>query len=92
MGVSDQAAHQSLAQWFNPAAFAPPAPFTYGNASRTIPNIMSDGMVDFDFSLYKDFALTERFKLQLKGEAFHLRHTRTGRDLHTPGNGDGHGS
>jgi hypothetical protein len=76
-GVDDHAAQQSLTQWFNKAAFSIPAPFTYGNASRTIPNIMSDGMFDMDFALYKDFALSERFKLQLKGEAFNLTNTPT---------------
>jgi hypothetical protein len=76
-GVNDQVAQPSLSQWFNKAAFSIPAPFTYGNASRTIPNIMSDGMFDMDFSLYKDFAIRERFRLQLKGEAFNLTNTPT---------------
>ena len=76
-GVSDQPAQQSLSQWVNKAAFSIPAPFTYGNASRTVPNIMSDGMFDMDFSLYKDFAIKERFKIQLKGEAFNLTNTPT---------------
>jgi len=84
-GVNDMAASQTLTQWFNTAAFAPPAPFTYGNASRTIPNVMSDGMFDLDFSLYKTFLITERFKFTLKGEAYNLTNTPTfdvpGRDV-----------
>jgi hypothetical protein len=84
-GVNDQAVKQTLTQWFNTAAFTPPAPFTYGNASRTIPNVMSDGMFDLDFSLYKTFLITERFKLNLKGEAYNLTNTPTfdvpGRDV-----------
>jgi hypothetical protein len=84
-GVSDQMENQTLTQWFNTAAFAPPAPFTYGNASRTIPNISSDGMFDLDFALYKSFFITERFRLNLKCEAYNLTNTPTfdvpGRDV-----------
>jgi uncharacterized protein YbbC (DUF1343 family) len=44
-GVSDKAQNQSLSQWFNTAAFSAPAPFTYGTASRTLPDVMSDGVL-----------------------------------------------
>jgi hypothetical protein len=76
-GVSAVPDHQTLDQWINKGAYSIPAPFTYGNSSRTIPNLMSDGLVDLDFSLYKDFTLRERARIQLKGEAYNLTNTPT---------------
>ena len=58
--------------WFNTAAFSVPAPFTYGNASRTIPNIMGPRLINEDFALYKDFVIREKYKIDLRGEAFNL--------------------
>jgi hypothetical protein len=71
-GVSDRLAHPSLAEWFNTAAFSVPAPFTYGDASRTIPNVMAPRLINEDFALYKDFVIKERYKIDLRGEAFNL--------------------
>jgi hypothetical protein len=71
-GVSDQVANPSLAQWFNTAAFTQPAPFTFGNASRTIPNVMGPRLINTDFALYKDFRIRERYIVDLRGEAFNL--------------------
>ena len=56
--------------WFNPAAFAYPAPGTYGNLGRNI--AFGPGMYQIDSSLHKQFALNERFSLDLRGEAFNL--------------------
>ena len=69
-GVSDQLAHPTIAQWFNTAAFTPPAPFTFGNASRTIPNVMGPRLINTDFALYKDFRIREKYIIDLRGEAF----------------------
>jgi hypothetical protein len=76
-GVSPKLENPTLAAWIDKAAYSIPAPFTYGNAGRTIPNVMSDGLFNIDFSLYKDFNIMERFKLQLKGEAYNLTNTPT---------------
>lgn len=81
-GVSDKAATQSLAQWFNTAAFAAPAPFTYGNVARTLPNISSGNVMNLDFSAFKNFTLRERYKFQFRAEAFNLTNTPT---FDTPG-------
>jgi len=76
-GVSDQADQPTLTNWFNKAAFKVPDPFTFGNSGRTIPNLMSDGMFDLDVSLYKTFVVKERYRLELKGEAFNATNTPT---------------
>jgi outer membrane receptor protein involved in Fe transport len=76
-GVSDQAAAQSISQWFNTAAFTAPAPFTYGNVARTLPDVSGDGLFNLDFSLFKNFSIREKFRFQFRVEAFNLTNTPT---------------
>jgi hypothetical protein len=52
------------------AAFATPAAYTFGNASRNI--VTGPGLVDFDFSVFKEFPITERARLQFRSEFFNL--------------------
>jgi outer membrane receptor protein involved in Fe transport len=81
-GVSDRPAAQSLSQWFNTAAFTAPPPFTYGNVSRTLPDISSGTVKNLDFSAFKNFTYREKYKLQFRAEAFNLTNTPT---FDTPG-------
>jgi hypothetical protein len=53
-------------QWFNPAAFAAPAPFTWGNSSRNM--LFGPGSYNWDASMAKSFSATEKIKLQLRGD------------------------
>jgi hypothetical protein len=57
-------------QWFNTAAFAFPAPGTFGNAGRNI--LDGPGFQNVNASLVKNTALSERFNLQFRAEAFNL--------------------
>jgi len=57
-------------QWFNTAAFAFPAPGTFGNAGRNI--LEGPGFQSVNVSLVKNTALTEGVKLQFRAEAFNL--------------------
>jgi hypothetical protein len=68
----DGAAQQRLDQWFNTAAFSVPAPFTFGNASRTLPDARSHGIANYDFTLFKNTRITERVGLQFRTEVFNL--------------------
>ncbi len=81
-GVSDHAPQQSLSQWFNAAAFTAPLPYTYGNVSRTLPDVSSDGLFNLDFSLFKNFSIREKLRWQFRAEAFNLTNTPT---FDTPG-------
>jgi len=57
-------------QWFNPSAFMLPPAGTYGNAGRNI--LIGPGLADFDMSLFKTTAITERFKAEFRAEFFNL--------------------
>jgi hypothetical protein len=61
--------NQSIAHWYNPAAFAQPAANTFGNAGRNI--LRGPGLVDVDFSMGKNFIMPryERVRLQLRIDA-----------------------
>lgn len=61
---------QNRNQWFNPAAYAVPAPFLFGNASRN--SLRGPNLFDAGFSLAKSFAVTERFNLQFRWEVFNV--------------------
>ena len=62
-------------KWFDPAAFATPAQFTYGNSGRNI--LYGPGRVNFDFSVFKEFRIIEGLKLQFRTEFFNLfNHTQ----------------
>lgn len=59
---------KSLNEWFNTAAFAQPAPNTFGNSGRDI--ITMPGINNWDVGILKDFAFTERLRFQLRLETF----------------------
>jgi len=61
-----------LGGYFNTSVFSQPAPFTFGNTGRTLPNVRAPGLHNLDFSLFKSFRVTERLRAELRGEAFNL--------------------
>jgi hypothetical protein len=52
-GVDSSVPEQGPNSWFNPGAFDQPADFTMGNASRTVPNLLSPGSHVYDLSVVK---------------------------------------
>jgi hypothetical protein len=65
---------QTQSEWFNTAAFAFPAAGFFGNAGQNI--VRGPGVEQIDASLFKRFRITEKFSIQLRGEAFNiLNHT-----------------
>jgi outer membrane receptor protein involved in Fe transport len=61
-------AHPNRNEWYNPAAYADPAQYTFGNAGRN--SLMGPGYGEVDLSLTKTFAITEGVRLALKWDAF----------------------
>jgi hypothetical protein len=60
--------------WFNPAAFATPAAYTFGNVGRN--SVYGPGLATVDLSLQRQFQVTERAAFLIRGEFFNaLNHT-----------------
>jgi len=58
-------------EWFNTAAFTETAWGTYGTSARNL--LYGPGITDFDFSIFKDFRVSERWgKIELRNEYFNL--------------------
>ncbi|HWR51647.1 MAG TPA: carboxypeptidase regulatory-like domain-containing protein [Bryobacteraceae bacterium] len=63
-----EAGVQSRNRWFNPSAYAVPAPFTFGNTGRN--SLRGPNLFSANWALGKSFALTERAGLQFRWEVF----------------------
>jgi hypothetical protein len=68
---------EQITQWFNPAAFRANAVGTIGTGGRN--QLRDPGLWNLDYSLFKSFPVTERVKLQFRGELFNaFNHTNLG--------------
>jgi hypothetical protein len=61
---------ERLNRYFDISAFTQPAPFTFGNVSRTLPDVRGPGTINVALSIIKNIPITERFRLQFRAEAF----------------------
>ncbi len=74
-------AHPTRAAWFNTAAFASPANYTFGTEGRN--DLRGAPYQNVDFSLFKSLRIKDAGDLQFRAEAFNaLNHLTLG----TPGN------
>lgn len=55
-------------QWFNPAAFATPGLYLFGDAARNA--LTGPALFSADWGLYKNFKVAERFNLQFRWEVY----------------------
>ena len=63
---------RNIYRWFDPNAFAQPAPFTFGNDSRTEPGLREPGAFSFDALLAKEFRFTEKRRMEFRAEAVNI--------------------
>ena len=69
------------AHYYNPAAFTdPPVATTIGNSNLaplggSNTQVNGPGFRDLDFSIFKEFKVTETTRLQFRAEAFNLTNT-----------------
>jgi len=59
---------RTASKWFNPAAFAAPPAYTFGNIGRN--SVYGPPLQTLDFALARTFRLTEKTSFQFRGEAF----------------------
>jgi hypothetical protein len=64
----------SINGWFNPGAYADPAPGTFGDNIRN--TLVGPGFSDVDISLAKEFRLRESMSLEIRADAYNaFNHT-----------------
>jgi len=63
----------TVERWFDVSAFVLPAQFGYGNSGANI--LREDRFKTFDFSVFKQFRITEGSQLQFRAEAFNVTNT-----------------
>jgi len=63
----------TVERWFDVSAFSLPAQFTYGNSGANI--LREDRFKTFDFSIFKQFRVTEGSQLQFRAEVFNMTNT-----------------
>ncbi len=73
VGDPNQFDTRTVAQYFRTAAFAAVPQFVIGNSSRN--PVRGPGLQNADLMLGKIFRLTERFRLELRAEAFNVSNT-----------------
>ena len=65
--------HKSLTEFFDTTAFAPQPLGTIGTAQRN--SLFGPNFRHVDLSIFKDFPVTERVKLQFRAESFNVSNT-----------------
>lgn len=59
---------ERLNAYFDRSVFSQPTPFTLGNLGVRLPDVRNDGVRNFDLSVFKDFQIVERLRVQFRCE------------------------
>ena len=82
-GVGGSALSREQSTWFNTSCFTAPSgnnptistpinPWTFGNEPRVDASLRQQGVVNFDFAVFKRVSLFERLNMEFRGEFFDL--------------------
>jgi hypothetical protein len=69
-GVPIYPSHKSHAEWFNTAAFTAPPAYTFGTSGYDM--LRGPHYQDWDMDLQKNISISERYKVQLRGDVFNV--------------------
>lgn len=81
-GKSAKLDNPTMERYFDTSVFSQAPNFTFGNTSRTSPDLRAPSQNNLDASLFKNFAATERINVQFRAEAFNATNHPT---LASPG-------
>ena len=75
--------------WFNTACFTAPGAYNFGDEPRVDSTLRQQGVVNFDFAVFKKTSITERINFEFRAEFFNLfNHTQFGPPNGTFGSSD----
>ena len=66
---------QRLDAYFDKTVYSQPVAFSFGNMGPRLPDIRTDGIYNFDLSLFKNLHVTERVNVQFRAEALNAFNT-----------------
>jgi hypothetical protein len=66
---------ERINRWFDTSVFSLPEPFTFGNTSRTLPDVRNPGIKNLDLSFFKNYTLAQGLTLQYRLEMFNALNT-----------------
>ncbi len=70
----DKTGPRTIAEWFNTACFVDPAAYTFGNEPRADQTLRQDGIINFDFAVFKRtyFGPDNKLNLEFRSEFFNM--------------------
>ncbi len=70
----DKTGPRTITEWFNTACFVDPAPYTFGNEPRADQILRQDGIINFDFAIFKKtyFGPDNKMNIEFRSEFFNL--------------------
>jgi len=66
------ASGQSMDKWFDTTAYTSPVAYSFGNGSRTEPNLRNPGTFSFDSVISRWQPIRERMRLQFRAEMYNM--------------------
>lgn len=66
----DRSRAEKIARWFDTTVFSQPAAFTFGSAGASLPTVRGDWTKNLDYSVFKQFPISEARRVELRGELF----------------------